>query len=457
VNTVRIRIGRRHLDELMAHLFPGDRDEHGAVLLAGISKRPDGLTLLVREIHPAVFGDGYVEGTHGYRALAPRFIHRMITRARDEGLAYLAVHNHDSDLNVGFSQIDMESHERGYPALLQIARGVPVGALVFGKRSVEADVWLTDGSRMRLEDASVVGSRIERWTAHPDSAKRIALSHHDRQIRMFGAAGQLRLSKCRVGVVGVGGIGSLVVEYLARMGVGEFVLVDPDRVEASNLSRIVGATESDARSHTLKINVAARVIREGNATALVHEIPDDVAKESVARQLVGCDYLFIAADSMRARLVCNALVHQYLIPAVQLGSKIRPNADGTLADVFSVNRPLRPSRGCLWCNQLIDPTDLAKEAKSDADRKAQAYGVEEPNPSVISLNAISAAHAVNDFLLDYLSLRQDPADLFYEQFHPLQFKRSQVIPRVDDHCSECSVNGLRFARGDAVPLPCTNG
>lgn len=36
-----------------------------------------------------------------------------------------------------------------------------------------------------------------------------------------------------------------------------------------------------------------------------------------------CDYLFLAADSMRARLVFNALVHQYLIPGVQLGSKIR--------------------------------------------------------------------------------------------------------------------------------------
>src|SRR4029077_15707231 len=95
------------------------------------------------------------------------------------------------------------------------------------------------------------------------------------------------------------------------------------------------------------------------------------------------------------------------IPGAQLGSKIRPDSTGGLAEVMSANRPLRPGRGCLWCNQLIDPTQLAREAKSDAERKAQAYGVEEPNPSVITLNAVAAAHAVNDFLLDYLALRPE--------------------------------------------------
>ena len=56
---------------------------------------------------------------------------------------------------------------------------------------------------------------------------------------------------------------------------------------------------------------------------------------------------------MRQRLVINAIVNQYLIPGVQLGSKIRSDASGALLDVMSANRPLRPGHGCLWCNQLI--------------------------------------------------------------------------------------------------------
>lgn len=453
----RIRIAQEHFDALHRHLFPGDNDEHGAVLLAGISQTNGRLTLLVRELHLAIDGVDYTDGKIGYRALHPSFIHRLITRARDEKLVYLAVHNHFGDYQVDFSQIDLDSHERGYPALLQISRGIPVGALVFGRRSVAADLWVSKTVRTTVDDFVVVGRTIQRLRSKPgnDSAGNSVI--HDRQIRMFGKSGQLHLSQTEVAVIGLGGLGSLVAEYLARLGIGRFILVDSDAVEATNLSRIVGATVADARNGTPKVKVAKRLIQGANKNAKVTLISDDVAKGSVARKLVDCDYLFLAADSMRARLVFNALVHQYLIPGVQLGSKIRQNPDGTLADVMSANRPVRPGYGCLWCNQLIDSTVLAKEAKSDEERKAQEYGVEEPNPSVISLNAIAAAHGVNDFLLDYLGLRANSEPLLYEHFHSLSRKRDLVQPRKDSDCSECSYQGLRFGRGDSVELPCING
>jgi hypothetical protein len=456
--TCRLRMARQDFDILAKHLFPGDHDEHGAVLLAGTACADGQLTLCVREVHLAAEGTDYVQGTYGHRALAPKFIHRLITRARDERLAYLAVHNHGSDQEVGFSSIDYDSHERGYPALLQIAKGMPVGALVFGRRSVQADVWLPDGTRLSLDEGVVVGNTIERLRPSPRyfSADGI-VENYDRQVRMFGKAGQALLGDCRVGIIGLGGVGSLVAEYLARLGVGEFYLVDDDRVEESNLSRIVGATASDARDATDKVEVAERLILQGHPTAQVTLIRKDVARESAARQLTGCDYLFLAADSMRARLVFNALVHQYLVPGVQLGSKIRSDKGGRLVEVMSANRPVRPGHGCLWCNQLIDPSQLAKEAKTDDERKAQAYGVEEPNPSVISLNAISASHAVNDFLLDYLGLRPERAQLYYEQFHFLKGRHDLVQPRRDENCPECGRAGLRYGRGDTVALPCIEG
>jgi hypothetical protein len=453
----RLRLARRDFNVITDHLFPGDHDEHGCVLLAGTSCADGKLTLHVREVHLAQEGTDYVEGKIGHRALSPKFIHRLITRARDERLAYLAVHNHGSDREVGFSGIDYDSHERGYPALLQIARGMPVGALVFGKRSIQADIWLPDGKRLKLDEAAVVGKTILRLTPSPRRASDDLDDSYDRQIRMFGKLGQAELARCRVGIIGLGGIGSLVAEYLARLGVGEFCLVDDDHVEESNLSRIVGATSSDADQAVSKLTVAKRVILQGNDRVKVKLIAKDMVLESVAKELSSCDYLFLAADSMRARLVFNSLVHQYLIPGVQLGSKIRADETGALVEVMSANRPVRPGYGCLWCNQLIDPSQLAKEAKTDEERKSQAYGVEEPNPSVISLNAISAAHAVNDFLLDYLGLRSEPAMIHYEQFHFLKNRRDLVEPRQDVDCSECSPTGLRYGRGDSVPLPCNEG
>jgi len=455
--TCKLRISQDHFKILFDHLFQGDGDEHGAVLLAGTSVS-DGQTILhVREVHLAAEGTDYVEGKIGYRALTPQFIHRMITRARDEKLAYLAVHNHASDRSVGFSRIDLDSHERGYPALLQISRGLPVGALVLGTRSMEADVWLKDGTRLGLESAIVVGKTIRRLTPRPRFSTNGTANMFDRQIKMFGAGGQRALSESSVAILGLGGIGSLVAEYVARLGVGRIYLVDDDHVEETNLSRIIGAETADVVGHVPKVEVARRVILQANPAADTILIEGDFAKESVVSRLTGVDYVFLAADSMRARLVFNALVHQYLIPGVQLGSKIRPDEQGSLREVMSANRPVRPGKGCLWCNQLIDTNMLAKEAKTDEDRKAQAYGTEEPNPSVISLNAVSAAHAVNDFLLDFLCLRPEAETLHYEHFHFLTSKRSLVEPRRDPDCPECSITGSRYGRGDGIPLPTLEG
>jgi hypothetical protein len=208
---------------------------------------------------------------------------------------------------------------------------------------------------------------------------------------------------------------------------------------------------------TRKIDVAERVIQQANPSAKVVKTADDIAKDSVAKTLAATDYLFLAADSMWARLVFNAVVHQYLIPGVQLGSKVRANPEGRLLDVMSANRPVRPGSGCLWCNGLIDVQSLANEAKNEDERKEQTYGVEEPNPSVITLNAISASHAVNDFLLDFLGLRHDAGGVQYEHFHHLSRKRMLAEPRRDETCTECSSSQGRFARGTGINLPTLEG
>ena len=411
------------------------------------------MRLLIQDVRPAEFGADYIAGRYGYRALTPTFIHREILQCRDAGLAYLAVHNHGSDRQVGFSRIDLESHERGYPALLDIGRGVPVGALVYGRRSVAADIWLPDGSRRSLGTYRVIGNDVTRLYSQPCQAGE-SNAEHDRQVRMFGAAGQHILQASKVAVVGLGGVGSLVAEYLARLGVGNLVLIDPDEIESSNLSRVVGATRVDVETGQLKTQIAVRHAREMAIHATLRAVAGDVSRHSVAQGLRDCDFIFLAADSMRARLVVNALAHQYLIPAIQMGAKIRRGDRGNLEDAMCAVRHIRPGTGCLWCNGLIDPTQLAIEAKSDSERKEQAYGVHEPNPSVITLNAVAAAHAVNDFLFDYLGLRTGDVEAGYHHFHFDRGKAQRVTPRRSPECRECV---HRLAMGDALQLPVVEG
>ena len=471
----RILMTKRMYAQLHAHLFPGDGDEHGAVILAGLAETKCDVRLLARELHFAVDGRDYVQGKRGYRMLRAEFITGQVMKARDERLVYLAVHNHGGTDQVAFSSDDLRSHERGYPALLQITRGGPIGALVFAKNAVAGDIWLSDRNRVSLAGATIIGPYRQLLEPRrlPSSLQQ-SDPRYDRQVRLFGDRGQKILGKAKVAIVGLGGVGSLLAEYLGRLGVGHFVLVDPDRVEFTNLPRLVGTTRWDATPRIFeaasvgwfkavgrllarrKVHLAKRNIRRANPDASVKTLATDFMEPNVPEHLTDCDYLFLAADTMRARLLFNAIVHQYLIPGVQIGAKVRSDNTGAVCDVYAVTRPITPESGCLWCNGLINSTKLQEESLSDEERRAQRY-VDEPEivaPSVITLNALASAQAANDFMFYMTGLAADDATPDYMRFRPSRREVCWDKPRSDTDCVECGQSELgRFARGDGLRLP----
>lgn len=462
-------------EALFAHLFPGDHDEHGAVIAAGVARSPRGNRLLVRDIFLARDGIDYVPGQRGYRMLTGQFVTEHALYCRDERLAYLAVHNHGGSDTVGFSPDDLASHERGYPALLDILRGQPVGALVFARHAVAGDIWSPDAMRMPLNDGRIIGTRFERLFPEPPLRPRGRERAYDRQARLFGDAGQDLLGSVKIGVIGAGGVGSLLVEYLARLGVGWIVVADPERLDITNLPRVLGSRRADTwtwltaetrprwlrrfgeRLPTRKVKIAYRVARQANSRAICEAIPGDITDDAVARRFADCDFLFLAADSNQARLIFNALVHQYLIPGYQIGAKVPVDpATGDVGQVFTAARPVFPSSGCLWCNGFISAEGLQREAATAAERCAQRY-VDEPDvvaPSVITLNATAASQAANDFLFWLTGLTRQGTSLDYMRFLPREREVRFDEPRQDAKCLECGHHPSgRFARGDSVELP----
>lgn len=460
---------------LHAHLFPGDHDEHGAVIAAGLATSNGGVRLLARELFLAVDGRDYVAGKRGYRMLKADFISNSIQHCGDEGLVYLAIHNHGGHDRVGFSADDIRSHERGYPALLDIAKGLPVGALVFAENAVAGDIWLSGEKRIELAGASVVGASLLQLTPQPRPRPLGRGPMYDRQARLFGDAGQDILARTKIGLIGLGGAGSLLAEYLGRLGVGSFVLADPERAELSNLPRLTGATRADAlawftgagspswlrslamRMGAPKVKLAKRNILQANPLARVTAIFGDFLEAEIAAKFTDCDYLFLAADTMRARLLFNAIVHQYLIPGVQVGAKVRVDPkSGEVLDAYSVVRPVTSESGCLLCNRLINSAKLQEESISEGERRQQRY-IDEPEivaPSVITLNATAAAQAANDFLF-YITGLQDPqATKAYQRFQPQGRRVWLDEARKLPGCLECGRDARsRLARGDDRRLP----
>ena len=460
---------------VVSHLDPGDGAEHGGALLCGVANLGGGSQALVaREFIPAQDGVDYVPGTTGHRALTPSFIRRVTKAAAAHGLAYLALHNHGRGSAVAFSPTDLASHERGYPALLDLLDGRPVGALVVatpGARHTGAvcgDVWLPDGTSSALRRTVIIGNNILHLFDAPPSAPPAAPRHQDRSSRLLGAAGLAAIGQARIGVVGCGGAGIVAIEHLARLDVGHLVGIDPDAVDPTNLPRMPGARRLDAlgwlraadrpevmrrvadRLARPKVKLAARLVRRASRHTKFTAVQRDVTSAQAVVLLKNCDYIVLAADSQRARHFVNAVVHQYGIPAVQVGVKAQLDDAGTLQDLFAVARVVLPGRGCLWCSGLVDPAQLSIELLPDADRHAAQYGTGDAAPAVITLNGIAVSVATTQLMLA-IAGRHATRDALGLRLHPAHGRvrlTEPVVGRPD--CPECVG---RLGKGDALPLP----
>lgn len=418
---------------LSDHLF-GGRRERGAVMLAEETDGPRGPRLLVRQVIPAIDGIDYVPGTTGFRALSADFVRDCAMLAHEEQLAYIAVHNHGGWGRVAFSDIDLDSHQRGYPTLVQLT-GRPVTGLVLTPAAAAGDIWLTDGTRTDLAELVVPGRNLMRLRAVPTVPSDVD-ERWDRQARVYGDVGQTVLRETRVAIVGLGGAGSIICELLARLGVGHLVLIDSDAATINNLPRLVAAEADDVG--VSKVVMAARNARRANSDLVIDEIVADVQNLEAHEALRGCDFIFLAADSHAARHFVNEVVEKHLIPAVQVGVKVPVSEDGTIGRIHAAVRPLIPGQGCLWCNQLISPTELALEMSPKAVREAARYVDEVPAASVIALNAIPVSEAVNQFMMSATGLFEDDGDIVP---YTITFPREAVVelhtPRRDSSCPRC--------------------
>jgi hypothetical protein len=107
-----------------------------------------------------------------------------------------------------------------------------------------------------------------------------------------------------------------------------------------------------------------------------------------------------------------------------------------------------PGDGCLWCNRLIDPTQLAIDMHPKAERDAARYVPGVPAPSVITLNTLAAAEALNHFVLAVTGLHDDDHDHAAVIHRPRTRQRDLQDPRQDANCRWCTPAG-RLGRGDS--------
>ncbi|MFG2028713.1 hypothetical protein [Streptomyces sp. NPDC048825] len=102
---------------------------------------------------------------------------------------------------------------------------------------------------------------------------------------------------------------------------------------------------------------------------------------------------------------------------------------------------IAPGIGCMWCNGLIDPTELAIEMHPQAEREQARYVRGVPAPSVMPFNTLAAGEAVTHFLLASAGLHESDDDLGSVIHRPRTRERHLREPGQNTPCRWCTSTG----------------
>lgn len=199
----------------------------------------------------------------------------------------------------------------------------------------------------------------------------------------LGASSQNIIGACTVGIIGLGGGGSHIIQQLAHIGFQKYVLYDPDVPEESNMNRLIGATVKDVREKTPKVQIAQRLILGLQPEAVIQ--PFQKCWQENPTPLKACDIIFGCIDGYKGRMELEAFSRRFLIPYIDIGIDVHQvdNEPPSLSGQVIVSLPGNP---CMKCLGFITESKLQKEAGR--------YGAAGYNPQVVWANGVVASTAV---------------------------------------------------------------
>ncbi|MGE3702872.1 MAG: ThiF family adenylyltransferase, partial [Hyphomicrobiaceae bacterium] len=192
----------------------------------------------------------------------------------------------------------------------------------------------------------------------------------DRQ-SFLGPHSEKALQELTIGLVGIGGGGSHSAQQTAHIGIGGYVLVDPDRIDLTNTNRLVGGTLLDVLCRRFKTAIAARAIRSLNPSARVIEVRK--SWHDAADALKRCDVILGAVDSFKEREQLERFARRHLIPYIDVGMDVHETKAGYLVSGQVILST--PGHPCLRCCGLITDERLTEEARR--------YGAAGGRPQVV--------------------------------------------------------------------------
>lgn len=403
-----------------------------------LARQVNGGETLVAEKLSAVPLNGYTIRERDRLQITPVALNGLVRQARLNGLSVLTAHTHPGTEEPWFSQADDVGDARLMPSFYIQSPG-PHGSIVLAGDSarVAARAWRQDAEPEHV-DVRVVGRGLSLISSvrSPSSSE-----WFDRQVLALGQHGQASLERLHVGVVGLGGTGSVCLAQLAHLGVGEITLVDADIVESTNVSRIIGASVQDA-GRTPKVDVACRYLESLGLGPAVRVLRGDLGREVDVEQLASCDVILSCVDRFSPRVLLNRLAYQSVIPVIDMGSAFRVDHAGRVSSSAGRVVVVGPGRPCLGCWGHIDARHVHIESLSESemeDRRREGYieGADVQQPSIIPFNTLVAGAALVELLrlVTEFSGSEDPPNRLAFDFESGSVRRNRLA--ADSDCRIC--------------------
>jgi hypothetical protein len=381
---------------LRAHLTRADGQEDLCFAIWNPSRGHTRVTALISEVLLPQHGDRDVHGNASFRS---QYVERAMSAALEAGGGMAFLHSHPSRGWQDMSPDDVRAETLLAPTALG-ATGLPLVGLTLGALdgTWSARVWDKTGpreyQRYWAESVREVGERL---VVHFADALRPAPRHRPSQARTvaaWGATAQARLARLRVGVVGLGSVGSIVAESLARIGIQNVTLIDYQSLEEANLDRTLNASPKDVGR--AKVAIAADALRQ-NATASRFSADayiGSVCEDTGYRNALDCDVLFSCVDRPWGRSVLNYIAYAHLIPVVDGGLHVSRTKQAKLRSADWKAHVAGPNNRCLLCLEQYDPGLVEADRCGDLDDPRYLESLPADHPARANENVFSFSLAV---------------------------------------------------------------
>lgn len=457
-NATTIRFPHGLFPAMRERLLQGQDQETFALLLG---KRINAGGRTVIRVGEAVYPRpaDYVGQSNASLRLQREFVYRELVRMQQKGLfdTVIDVHTHPfCNEGAAFSSVDDADEIGFHDWLTATLDDVGYASIVLSRGDYAAREWVRDeGASLALPATVRTQIIAEEWpdAGAPAVADELEKNLEDQQqgflarsVLALGVdtlAGMMRDQT--VGIIGVGGLGSVIAENLIHTGFQSLHLVDPDHLEITNLNRIVGATYADAVAGRYKAAVVKEHLLRINPKALVHDHFTGIEDASLLPVLMDCDWLMVATDSHFSRFHSQRIALEFGIPLISAGVNISAD-EGVVTDMSGEVIIARyGDRLCLNCLGRINPTVVAAEAHAGDDiaralvARGYVTGAEVKQPAVKTLNAIVGAMAVDGLVNQFGWLREHQAVTVYASVpQPAMYADEESVAARHGECYSCN-------------------